>query len=68
MENRKEDMPFGAVNYKLMLFFLALIVGGFLIMAMDSEPFGFGFMGLTLGPIVVMIGFIGEIFAILKKR
>ncbi len=67
MQNRKEDMPFGASNYRLMLFFLALIITGFVIMALDSEPFGFGFMGLTLGPIVVVVGFLGEIFAILKK-
>jgi hypothetical protein len=68
MENRKEDMPFGQINYKLMLFFLALIILGFVIMALDTVPFGFGFMGLVLGPIVVVSGFLGQIYAILKKK
>ena len=36
-------------------------------MTLDSEQYGFGFLGLTLGPIIVFIGFIIEIFAILKK-
>jgi hypothetical protein len=36
-------------------------------MSIDKEPYGFGFLGLTLGPIVVMGGFIIEIYAILTK-
>lgn len=44
---------------------LLTLVIGFVIMSIDSEPFGFGFLGITLGPVVVMAGFIIEIFAIL---
>ncbi len=44
-----------------------LIIIGFVIMANDSEPYGFGFMGLTLGPIIVMSGFVVEFFAITYK-
>lgn len=44
---------------------LVLLVLGFTIMAMDKEPYGFGFLGLTLSPIIVLAGFITEIFAIL---
>lgn len=44
---------------------IATLVIGFTIMSIDKEPFGFGFLGLTLGPIVVMTGFIIGIFAIL---
>ena len=36
-------------------------------MANDSEEYGFGFMGITLGPIIVMTGFIVELFAITFK-
>jgi hypothetical protein len=36
-------------------------------MSLDNEAYGFGFFGLTLGPIVVMLGFLIEIFAILQK-
>lgn len=58
-------MPFGKTNYKIMLLGIALLVFGFIIMSIDPEPFGFGFLGLTLGPLIVMIGFVVEIFAIL---
>ncbi len=40
---------------------------GFIIMTMDTEPYGFGFLGLTLGPIVVMLGFIIQFVAIFYK-
>lgn len=48
-----------------MLIGLVILIAGFVIMSSDSEPFGFGFMGLTLGPLVVMTGFMVEIAAIL---
>lgn len=44
---------------------IVTLVSGFIIMSIDSEPFGFGFLGITLGPIVVMTGFILGIVAIL---
>lgn len=43
----------------------ATLIVGFTIMSLDKEPYGFGFLGLTLGPIIVLAGFIVEIFAIL---
>ena len=45
---------------------LVLIIG-FVFMTMDTEPYGFGFMGLTLGPVVVMLGFVIEFVAIFYK-
>ncbi len=50
-----------------MLAGILLIIVGFIIMANDKEQYGFGFMGLTLGPIIVMSGFVVEIFAIIYK-
>ena len=40
---------------------------GFIIMTIDQQDYGFGFFGLTLGPIIVLIGFIIEFFAIFSK-
>lgn len=65
----KEQPPFAMerLNYIILLVGVGVIALGFIIMAMDSEQHGFGFFGLTLGPIVVMIGFITQFFAILYK-
>ena len=67
MEN-KNKLAFGRKNYILMLVGIATLILGFTIMSMDSEDHGFGFLGLTLGPIVVMAGFIIEFVAILSKN
>jgi isoprenylcysteine carboxyl methyltransferase (ICMT) family protein YpbQ len=61
----EHKLPFGKKNYQLMIIGLVLLVIGFIIMSMDKAQHGFGFLGLTLGPIVVMAGFIIEIWAIL---
>jgi len=67
MEN-KDKLAFGKKNYLLMLAGIAAIILGFVIMTMDTEPHGFGFLGITLGPIIVMLGFIIEFFAILHDK
>lgn len=60
-------LPFGRRNYTLMLAGIGVILLGFFIMSLDKEEFGFGFLGLTLGPLVVMSGFVLEFFAILAR-
>ncbi|WP_031528094.1 DUF3098 domain-containing protein [Dyadobacter crusticola] len=67
MNSKKNELPFAASNYTTMLIGIAAILAGFLIMSFDSEEFGFGFLGLTLGPIVTFIGFVIEFWAILRK-
>lgn len=62
-----EKLPFGKKNYQLMVIGILTLITGFTVMSLDSEPHGFGFLGLTLGPIIVMAGFIIEIFAILHR-
>ena len=63
----ESKLPFGKKNYQWMIIGVVTIVLGFIIMSSDGEQHGFGFLGLTLGPIVVMAGFIVEIFAILHR-
>ena len=60
-------MPFNSKNYKLMIIGIVIIVTGFVIMSLDGEEYGYGFLGLTLGPIIVLLGFIFEFFAIFYK-
>lgn len=64
---RMNKLPFGKSNYTLMIIGVVVILLGFFIMSLDSEEFGFGTLGLTVGPLVVMSGFILEFFAILRN-
>lgn len=65
--SNKDKLAFGKTNYVIMLAGVATLFVGFIIMTLDTEPYGFGFLGLTLGPIVVMAGFVIEFFAIFHK-
>jgi len=60
-------MPFGKKNYQLMIIGVVTLFVGFIVMSLDRQPHGFGFLGITLGPIIVMAGFIIQIFAILQR-
>ena len=68
------DFAFGRINYTLMLTGIGLIVLGFMLMAGGKaddpkifNPEVFSFRRITLAPIVVMAGFILNIYAIVKK-
>ncbi|MFD2202951.1 DUF3098 domain-containing protein [Shivajiella indica] len=61
------NFPFSRENYRLMLIGIGIIILGFIIIGLDKEPHGFGFLGLTLGPIVTLAGFIFQFYAIFKK-
>ena len=61
------NLPFDKNNYRLMVIGIIIISVGFFIMTLDSEDYGYGFLGLTLGPIIVLFGFIFQFFAIFYK-
>lgn len=72
--NKKFGLPFGVINYKLMgIGFLIIIIGFILMSGGKSEdpsvfnPEVFSFRRITLAPIIVVIGFAFEIYAIMKK-
>ncbi len=46
---------------------IALIILGFIIIGLDGEPHGNGVLGLTIGPIVTLLGFVFEFYAIFAK-
>ncbi len=73
-EKPKTDLAFGKENYILLLVGLGFIVTGFILMtgggSDDPNVFSeeiFSFRRITLAPIVVITGFVIEIFAIMKK-
>ena len=61
------NFPFDKNNYRLMVIGIIILSVGFFIMTLDSEDYGYGFLGLTLGPIIVLLGFIFQFFAIFYK-
>ncbi|WP_420318408.1 DUF3098 domain-containing protein [Ekhidna sp.] len=65
--SEKRKLAFAKANYVIMIIGVVILALGFIIMTMDTEPYGFGFLGLTLGPIVVMLGFIIQFVAIFYK-
>jgi hypothetical protein len=78
--NKKEseakiDFAFGKINYILMVVGVVIIFIGYLLMmggkSEDPNVFNaneiFSFRRVTLAPIVVLLGFAFEIYAIMKK-
>jgi hypothetical protein len=61
-------MPLGAKDIKILLLGIGIILIGFIVMTLDKEEFGFGFLGLTLGPILVLVGIIIPVFSLFKWK
>ena len=73
-EETKVEFALGRENYKLLIIGFAIIILGFLLMiggkADNPDEFNeaiFSFRRITLAPIIVLFGFIFEIYAIMKK-
>ena len=73
-EDKKAGFALGRENYKLMAIGFAIIVVGFILMAGgksdDPNVFSekiFSFRRITLAPLIVLAGFVFEIYAIMKK-
>ena len=72
MENKKEI--FGKKNYQIMFIGLAFIFAGFVLMSggdtgdeTSFNPEIFNFQRITLAPILILTGFVIEVFAIMYK-
>jgi len=61
-------MPLDSKRITILLVGIGIMVLGFFVMTLDKEPFGFGFLGITLGPIIVLIGVITPIFALFNFK
>lgn len=73
-EEKKAGFALGRENYKLMAIGFAVIIIGFILMAGgrsdDPKVFSediFSFRRVTLAPLIVLAGFIFEIYAIMKR-
>lgn len=61
-------MPLGTKDIKILLLGIGIMLTGFFVMTLDKEEFGFGFLGLTLGPILVLVGIIIPVFSLFKWK
>ena len=72
-EVKTTGFALGKENYKLMAIGFAVIIIGFILMAGGSDdpkvfnPDIFSFRRITLAPVILLIGFLFEIYAIMKK-
>lgn len=73
-ESREQTFALEKENYKLLLIGFAIIVIGFILMvggkSEDPSVFNpeiFSFRRITLAPLVVLFGFLFEIYAIMKR-
>ncbi|MCE4216499.1 MULTISPECIES: DUF3098 domain-containing protein [Aquirufa] len=64
----QSNMPLGAKDIKILLLGIGIMLVGFFVMTLDKEEFGFGFLGLTLGPILVLVGIIIPVFSLFKWK
>ena len=60
-------LVFGRMNYILLMVGIALLVLGFWLMTFTTKEYGQGTLEMTVGPIIVALGFLVEIAAILYK-
>ncbi len=73
-KSNKEEMPLTRENYRLLAIGFAIIVLGFILMiggkAESPEQYNpdiFSFRRITLAPMLVLFGYLFEIYAIMKK-
>ena len=63
-----QQFAFGPRNYKIMGVGLALLAAGFVVMMQgDHANYGEDFLGITLGPLLLLAGFGVEFYAILLR-
>ncbi len=74
-DDNQNVMPFGRQNYILVLIGIAVIALGFILMigggSSDPDVFNekmFDFQHITLAPILVLLGFVIEIIAIMRRK
>lgn len=73
-EKKQADFAFGKENYRIMLAGIALVLVGFALMtgggSDDPQVWNeevYSFRRITLAPLLVLAGFVINIYAIIKK-
>jgi hypothetical protein len=64
----KSSFPLDSKSNLILIVGILIMFIGFFVMTLDKEPFGFGFLGITLGPILVLTGVVIPVFALFRIR
>ena len=62
MQHKTNPLPFEKRSYQLLIVGVLVILLGLTLITRDQKVLGFGVLGLTIGYITVVIGFIIELF------
>jgi hypothetical protein len=66
--DKSKNFPLDTKRIYILLSGIIIMVIGLYIMTLDKEPFGFGFLGITLGPIIVLIGVFIPIYSLFNFK
>jgi hypothetical protein len=66
--DKSKNFPLNTKRIYILLTGIIIMVIGLFIMTLDKEPFGFGFLGITLGPMIVLIGVFIPIYSLFNFK
>ena len=67
MDNSRK-FPLNSKSIYVLITGIIIMIIGFFIMTLDKEPFGFGLLGITIGPIIVIIGVFIPIYTLFNIK
>jgi hypothetical protein len=65
---KSSKFPLNAKSIYILILGIFIMFVGLFIMTLDKEPFGFGALGITIGPIIVLIGVFIPIYSLFHFR
>lgn len=65
---KSRKFPLDSKRIYILITGIIIMVIGLFIMTLDKEPFGFGLLGITLGPIIVLIGVFIPIYSLFNFK
>jgi len=65
---KSSKFPLNVKSIYILITGIVIMFVGLFIMTLDKEPFGFGALGITIGPIIVLIGVLIPIYSLFHFR
>lgn len=65
---KSRKFPLDSKRIYILITGIIIMVMGLFIMTLDNEPFGFGLLGITIGPIIVLIGVFIPIYSLFNFK